>query len=748
MKTSILYPTVLILALAAPAVADQTGFFVKKTAVYVQTSSSTPALGSAIGFPAYVGSIQSTFAGTVTPPGLAATAIPYNSNDSDYELVGSFANQAALDAADPNGSYQINTSGNPTVTIPVTGNLYPTVVPQVVGGTWQNNVLVVSASQNTTLNFSTFSGYASTSGGQIAGHMSIQLQSATGGDNVNLKLDYINVPSFSGGSTTYSATPFPSYTIPAGTLIPGLVYQATLEYDGVTTLNTTTIPGEVIAGLYGNYTEFYVVAQSTTPPAAPAITQQPTNVTGPLGANVSITAAYTPFSNSQTTPTIFVWNFNGQTLNGGGKYTLGPNANLTINNLAASDVGTYVLQVYNCSGLASATPVTVSVGPASGAVTITAQPNLIANTLSINGAASGTTVVLNVGANNASSYQWKLNGQNVSQGNASGATGPTLLLTGASSLNAGSYTCVVSNGNGSVTSNPVQLTSVLNPPSPGRLGNLSVLTQAGNGSKPLTVGFEVGGAGTNGSQTLLIRGDGPLLAAAPFSKPGTLASPVINLFTSGSSTVLAANSGWSANQAAVIAADANTYAYPLATGSLDAALVSTLASGAYSVQVTGNPNGTATGLALAEVYDDTPTGTYTVTTPRLINLSCLAQVNAGNASNLTAGFVIGGTTAKTVLIRAWGPALTPAPFSISGAMPDPELQVYNSSSGLLASNAGWGGNAQIVAAGSLVYDYAWSNANSADSAVLITLPPGNYTAQASSFSGTAGTTLVEVFEVP
>ncbi len=57
---------------------------------------------------------------------------------------------------------------------------------------------------------------------------------------------------------------------------------------------------------------------------------------------------------------------------------------------------------------------------------------------------------------------------------------------------------------------------------------------------------------------------------------------------------MAANSGWSANQAAVTAAEANTYAYPLATGSLDAAMVSTLAPGAYSVQVTGNPNNTGT----------------------------------------------------------------------------------------------------------------------------------------------------------
>ncbi len=356
--------------------------------------------------------------------------------------------------------------------------------------------------------------------------------------------------------------------------------------------------------------------------------------------------------------------------------------------------------------------------------------------------ATGTTVVFTSAATGAQSYQWYLGASAVP-----GATSSQLLIVGAAAANAGSYTCVASNSLGSATSSAATLTVLPATNNPGRLGNLSVLTQAGNGSKPLTVGFEVGGAGVTGSQTLLIRGDGPLLAAAPFNKTGTLASPVISLF-SNSSTLLASNSGWSSNQAAVTAADTNTYAYPLATGSLDAAMVNTLAPALYSVQVTGNPNGSGSGLALAEVYDDTPAGTYTLTTPRLINLSCLAQVNAGAGNNLTAGFVIGGTTAKTVLIRAWGPALVPAPFSVSGAMPDPQLQVYNGSSVLLASNAGWGGNAQIVAAGNLVYDYAWSNAGSADSAVLITLPPGNYTAQASSISGAGGTTLVEVFEIP
>jgi len=386
-------------------------------------------------------------------------------------------------------------------------------------------------------------------------------------------------------------------------------------------------------------------------------------------------------------------------------------------------------------------PVTVAVG---GAPVITSQPNLAANSLSVNGSGAGTTVVLNVGASNATSYQWQLNGVNVNQANASGATGSTLLISGATALNAGSYSCSVSNATGTVISNPVQVGTVSSPPSPGRLGNLSVLTTAGNGSSPLTVGFAVGGAGVTGQQSILIRGDGPLIAASPFSISGALPNPEITLF--GASGEVAQNSNWGANQAQVIAADANTYATPLTVGSLDAALVTSLAPGNYSVQVTGN--GASTGTVLTEVFDDTAAGAYTPATPRLGNLSCLAQVNAGGT--LTAGFVVGGTTAKTVLIRATGPALALAPFNLVGTMPDPQLTVNSTSGGstVLATNAGWGGNPEITAIDSAVSAFALTNPSSRDSAVVVTLPPGNYTAQVSSVSGVAGTTLVEVYEVP
>ena len=355
--------------------------------------------------------------------------------------------------------------------------------------------------------------------------------------------------------------------------------------------------------------------------------------------------------------------------------------------------------------------------------------------------APGTTVAFNVSAaaTLAPTYQWQFNG-----GTIANATSPRLVLNGANAANAGTYTCTVANALLSLTTQPATLVAAATG-NPGRLGNLSVLAQAGTGSQPLTVGFVTGGAGTSGAQTLLIRADGPALGQAPFDLPNVLADPQIILFQSES--IVAMNDNWNSNYAQVVAADAATGAFPLPAGSLDSAMVSTLAAGAYSVQITGNGKGA--GTALAEIYDDTAAGTYTPATPRLVNLSCLDPVAAGGV--LTAGFVVGGTTSKTVLVRATGPALAATPFNLAGTMPDPELSVHASVGGqdtVLATNAGWGGDAQITAADAATGAFALTNPGSQDSAVLLSLPPGSYTAQVSSVSGVAGTTLVEVYEVP
>ena len=66
----------------------------------------------------------------------------------------------------------------------------------------------------------------------------------------------------------------------------------------------------------------------------------------------------------------------------------------------------------------------------------------------------------------------------------------------------------------------------------------------------------------------------------------------------------------------------------------------------------------------------------------------------------------------------------------------------------IAANAGWGGDPQLAAAMASVFAFGYPSTTSKDSALLVTLSPGSYTAQASSVSGVSGTTIVEVYEVP
>jgi hypothetical protein len=111
--------------------------------------------------------------------------------------------------------------------------------------------------------------------------------------------------------------------------------------------------------------------------------------------------------------------------------------------------------------------------------------------------------------------------------------------------------------------------------------------------------------------------------------------------------------------------------------------------------------------------------------------------------------VIGGNTSLTVLIRASGPAIAVAPFNVGGTLPDPELTLQNpSTQAVIATNDKWGGNSEISTEATAVHAFAWSDPSSADSALLITLPPGAYTAAATGASGDTGVAIVEVYEVP
>ena len=82
---------------------------------------------------------------------------------------------------------------------------------------------------------------------------------------------------------------------------------------------------------------------------------------------------------------------------------------------------------------------------------------------------------------------------------------------------------------------------------------------------------------------------------------------------------------------------------------------------------------------------------------------------------------------------------------------DPQLeltQAINGSNVVVATNDNWGGDAQITSVASTVGAFALGSAASKDAAILVTLPPGIYTAKASGAAGSTGVALIEVYEVP
>jgi hypothetical protein len=253
----------------------------------------------------------------------------------------------------------------------------------------------------------------------------------------------------------------------------------------------------------------------------------------------------------------------------------------------------------------------------------------------------------------------------------------------------------------------------------------------------MIAGLVVGGSTP---KQVLVRAVGPGLAA--FGVTGTLADPQIELFRG--ATRVASNDNWGGD-AAIKAAALATGAFPLDAASADAALLVRLDPGAYTAQVSGV--GGKTGVALVEAYDVDAVTPFT--TQKVLNVSTRGSVGTGGAQ-LIAGFVIGGNSAKKVLIRGVGPALGAAPFNLSGVLTDPVLRLVRADGTLVRENDNWelGNDGLLVAEANAKVGAFALGAGSRDAALLISLPPGAYTAQLAGANGGTGMGLIEVYEVP
>lgn len=348
---------------------------------------------------------------------------------------------------------------------------------------------------------------------------------------------------------------------------------------------------------------------------------------------------------------------------------------------------------------------------------------------------STVTFTSNVSGTGPFTYQWlALDGQPLP----AVTTSPTLTISNFGAEHLGRYQLRVTTSVGTALSNVTR--AILNSSTLPYLANLSGRVQVGQGENLAIAGVAVNIRSGALGLPLLIRGAGPALQ--PYGVAGFLPNPLLNVFNS-ASTLIANNDTWGGAATLVDAFNA-CGAFPFRADSNDAALLPYYGTGTYTIHLKDQSSGS--GVGLLEVYR-LPSSNVP---GDLTNLSLRARTGPGEQVAI-AGFVLvdpqNFDRSTRILVRAIGPTL--ASYGISSPLADPILTVYNASGQVVAQNDNWSdvfGVSDLTAAAQSVGAFALS-AGSKDSALLLDLPPGSYTAQVTSPNNASGVTLIEVYLV-
>jgi hypothetical protein len=123
----------------------------------------------------------------------------------------------------------------------------------------------------------------------------------------------------------------------------------------------------------------------------------------------------------------------------------------------------------------------------------------------------------------------------------------------------------------------------------------------------------------------------------------------------------------------------------------------------------------------------------------MANISTRVAISGGNDVAI-GGFIISGSTAKQVVVRAIGPSL--ADRGVSGAISDPALQLFDSSGRSIATNDNWRDTQPDA-----IQQTNLAPTDDRESAIVVTLSPGAYTAVVSGKDNVSGIGLVELYDV-
>ena len=381
--------------------------------------------------------------------------------------------------------------------------------------------------------------------------------------------------------------------------------------------------------------------QAVQRPGAPVISVQPV----PQSVSASGSATFSVVVTGAA-PLLFTWLKNGDPL------TVGTSKSLTIPSVTASDAGTYSVRVQNGEGTVTSAAAVLTVGTRP---VITTQPVgfsvLAGQKMQFSVTATGTSPL---------GYQWQKNGTAIA-----GAAGATYVVNAVGAGDAGSYTVVVSNAFGSVTSAAAVLTVSATP----AVGGALTLTTTTSGTGPFTYQWSRNGsaiAGATGSVLSVLyvtpADAGSYTCTARSAQGSVTSGPVSVTVQAGTGTIRLVNTSTRINvgtgdsvlitgmvmegtgkksyliravgpalgvfgvtgfladpELTVYGANGVEQAYndnwppalsgimsgagafPMPAGSKDAALVVALSRGAYTFKVSGVGN--TSGVALLEIYE-------------------------------------------------------------------------------------------------------------------------------------------------
>jgi N-acetylneuraminic acid mutarotase len=272
-----------------------------------------------------------------------------------------------------------------------------------------------------------------------------------------------------------------------------------------------------------------------------------------------------------------------------------------------------------------------------------------------------------------------------------------------------------------------------------QLGNISTRAFVQTGDNVMIGGFIVRGSQL---KRVIIRAIGPELTQ--YGVPNALSNPTLELHDV-TGALIASNDNW---QHTIIGGIITSDQRGEIRGSghaprdgRESAIIADLPPGNYTAIVRGVND--TTGVALAEVYDLSPEANST-----LGNISTRGFVQTGD-NVMIGGFIVQGTQPKKVILRAIGPELSQ--FGVPDPLANPTLELHNSTGALIASNDNW----QHTIIGGIItsnqrrdiQNSGYAPGDPSESAIIVDLPPGNYTAIVRGVNNTTGVALAEVYDL-